>query len=93
MLFALQVSAGEGGICIGQPVLGIIAFGHRSLSCTALHSTATKTITTQHAMALRSWLANFFGRDPADERKIAAIVGEPCMNRVSPRNELYGLTG
>ena len=31
-------------------------------------------ITTQHAMAaLRSWLANF-GRDPADERKIAAIV-------------------
>ena len=32
------------------------------------------TITTQHAMAaLRSWLANF-GRDPADERKIAAIV-------------------
>ena len=25
-------------------------------------------------MALRSWLANFFGRDPADERKIAAIV-------------------
>ena len=34
-----------------------------------------QTITTQHAMAqlLRSWLANF-GRDPADERKIAAIV-------------------
>ena len=31
-------------------------------------------ITTQHAMAaLRSWLANF-GRDPDDERKIAAIV-------------------
>ena len=25
-------------------------------------------------MALRSWLANFFGRDPADERKIVAIV-------------------
>ena len=25
-------------------------------------------------MALRSWLANLFGRDPADERKIAAIV-------------------
>ena len=33
-----------------------------------------QTITTQHAMALRSWLANFFGRDPADERKIVAIV-------------------
>ena len=35
---------------------------------------ATKRLRRSNAMALRSWLANFFGRDPADERKIAAIV-------------------